>query len=131
MEPSSTSRKSTPSSMSPIVPSTEPGMSSLGTSIPHMAPSSNVPTTSSLVHTTSFVAESSLGREAWERRPITRSVVGFHYQTIVDVFLVDISQIDNFALDRIQIYIAKMVCHVVRLLGLSLQIFLQVFLWMV
>ncbi|KAI5056335.1 hypothetical protein GOP47_0028153 [Adiantum capillus-veneris] len=47
----------------------------------------------------SFVAESSLGRPAWERRPVTRSV-GFHYTTVVDALLVDIRGVDKFALKR-------------------------------
>lgn len=94
--------------------------------------SSMVATTSSLAPTSSFVAESSLGRETWERRPLTRSVgklaaitlnvyecllfgsqtrtsamlkieitnAGFQYQTVIDALLVDVSQIDKFALNR-------------------------------
>ncbi|KAI5066060.1 hypothetical protein GOP47_0018684 [Adiantum capillus-veneris] len=50
-------------------------------------------------------SKSSLGREAWERRPIIRSI-GFHYQTVVDVLLVDISQSDKFALDSINNFFA-------------------------
>lgn len=37
-------------------------------------PSGMVPSTSNVMPTSSFVIESSLGREAWERRPLTRSV---------------------------------------------------------
>ena len=54
----------------PMVPSS----SSMPVTTRPVAPLSMVSTPSSLAHTTSFVAESSLGRDAWERRPITRSV---------------------------------------------------------
>ncbi|MCO5550791.1 hypothetical protein L7F22_004282 [Adiantum nelumboides] len=107
MEPPSTSRIPTSSSMPATTLSMAPSTSYMPATTPPMAPASSsmVATTSSLVHTTSFVTESLLRRELWERRPITRSV-GSQYQTIVDVLLVDISQIDKFALTIINNFFA-------------------------
>ncbi|MCO5612684.1 hypothetical protein L7F22_066953 [Adiantum nelumboides] len=89
----------TPSSMPATTSSMAPSTLYMPATTPPMAlaPSSMVATTSSLVHSTSFVTKSLLGHELWERRPITQSM-GFQYQTIVDVLLKDISHIDKFAL---------------------------------
>ncbi|MCO5563617.1 hypothetical protein L7F22_017264 [Adiantum nelumboides] len=106
-EPPSTSRIPTSFSMPVTTSSMAPSTSYMPATTPPMAPtpSSMVATSSSLVHTTSFVVESLLGRELWERRPITRSV-GFQYQTIVDTLLMDISQIDKFVLTSINKFFA-------------------------
>ncbi|KAI5082784.1 hypothetical protein GOP47_0002527 [Adiantum capillus-veneris] len=64
----------------------------------------------SLAPTTSFVAESSLGRESRERRSMTRSV-GFQYQTFIDALLVDVTQIDRFALISINKFFATQKTH--------------------
>ena len=74
MEPPSTSTVPTPSPMLATTPPMAPPTSSMAATTPLVAPSSMEATTSSLPHTTSFVAESSLGRESWERRRIARSV---------------------------------------------------------
>ena len=104
-------------------PATNQGQSSQATPLPNTVPSKDkgvieppntcmVPTTSSMAATTSsmapitssmaatttsFVAESSLGREAWERRPITRSV-GKLYKNIWQWVL--LALIDMFGLNK-------------------------------
>ncbi|MCO5609523.1 hypothetical protein L7F22_063751 [Adiantum nelumboides] len=104
-QPPGTTTVPNASSMIATTPSRAPSTSSLPAASPFTTPSSMAVPTSSLMHTTSFVAESSLGREVWERKHVTRSV-GLQYQTVIDVLLVDICQIDKFALASINNFFA-------------------------
>ncbi|MCO5609151.1 hypothetical protein L7F22_063373 [Adiantum nelumboides] len=104
-KPPGTSMIPSTSSMPATTPSRAPSTSSLLAVSPSMTPSSMVVPTLSLTHTTSFIAESSLGREFWERRPITRSA-GLQNQTVIDVLLVDVCQIDKFSLASINNFFA-------------------------